>query len=107
MYSFLIHAVTAIGLLGCITFVPVYWTRSKGSWRKTDAGRFLIAIFSTIGLLLSYVMFGLIYFDITEHPWTGGKWITLVVYAAFAAEMWWPLRLLAKADELQEGGEEG
>lgn len=101
-YRLALSIVTGVGLLACIIFVVGYWLVTRGSWHREEAGRFLIALTSTIGILFVFVLVG----QLTARddvPWTFMRIFALIIYVEFVAIMWWPLRLLVLAQREKRG----
>lgn len=77
-----------IGLLPCLWFIIGYWIVTGGKWVREEAGQFLMAITGTVG--------GMFAFSIA-YSWAAAewlRWVSVALFIAFIAEMWWPLRLL-------------
>lgn len=84
----IVTAITLIGFIPCVLFVVGYWWVTRGRWVKDEAGRFLMALMITLGALYGIGLIGV---------WHDGEWLSwagIVIFVAFIAEMWWPLRLL-------------
>lgn len=93
-FSVLMTVVTASGLAGCLVFVVAYAVRSRGAWMAQEAGRFLMAVYANLGALLAFVLVNQVFGD-----WPGRRLVTVVLFAAYCFEAWWPLRLLSRAQE--------
>lgn len=99
-YRLAISLVTGAGLLACVVFVAGYWTVTRGGWLREEAGRFLMSLSTLLGVLFTYVLLGQARSDDVVE-WSPRRIFALVVYAAFVAVMWWPLRLLWVAQRVQ------
>lgn len=81
--------VTTIGFWNCLVFCLLYHIRTKGSWRRTEHGQWMMISSAVIGslfmLIVSTRMFG---------DWPGRQWIILGLYITYVAGTAWPLRLL-------------
>lgn len=93
-YQVLISVVTGVGLAGCMYFVIRYWWRTGGRWVREEAGRFLMVFWGTLGAL-----FALVLCNQWLGDWPGRRAVTVVVFAAFVLETWWPSRLLSIAQK--------
>lgn len=91
MYS---TVITVVGLTGCLVFVVGYWYKTGGSCWKDEAGRFLMSFIGTVGILFALGLLRPIL-----PAWNGWRYISIGTYTAFVLELWWPLRLLFKAQQ--------
>jgi hypothetical protein len=94
LYKHLMIAITAFGLLGCVTFVVAYAVRSGGTWIHQEAGRFLMVVYTSLAMLLALVLSNQIFAD-----WPGRRQITVALFVLYCIKAWWPLRLLTRAQE--------
>lgn len=94
LYKTLMTAVTVIGLLGCVTFVVTYAIRSGGTWIRQEAGRFLMVVYASLGLLLALVLSNQLFGE-----WPGRRPVTVALFVVYCIEAWWPLRLLTRAQD--------
>lgn len=92
--------ITGIGLVGCIFFVIAYWLTTSGAWRKEEAGWFMMVRHITLAVLFMIVIINQVH-----GPWPGREFFTLIVFSAFVAELWWPMRLLSRAQRERQGKE--
>src|SRR5882672_7503319 len=98
MYQWFLGGITATGLLGCITFVIRYAILSRGAWRRSEAGRFMIIVYANLGALFLSVLANLIF-----DGWPGRRPVTLILFSAYVIFCWWPHRLLNRAYKLRAG----
>jgi hypothetical protein len=98
-YQWVAGAVTAAGLMGCLAFVATYHISSRGAWRETSEGRYLMAtktiLASLFLLVLSTQLFG---------DWPGRQVVAVVLYATYAVFPWWLYVLLLRAIRRKQGG---
>lgn len=94
IFKVLAFLITAIGFCGCTFFLINYVLRTKGAWRDSEAGRFLVVVYSNLGALFLVVMANQLFGD-----WFGRQVVTLGLYLAYVAQTWWPLRLLRIAQK--------
>jgi len=92
IYRVLTLVIPAVGLAGCAVFIVRYWLRSKGAWRKTDAGRFFMVVYANLAALFAVVILNQVFGD-----WFMRRWIILILYTSYAVCAWWPSRLLTRA----------
>lgn len=89
--------ICAIGLIPCLWFVIGYWIVTGGKWIREEAGQFLMSFTSTVGGMF---LFSIAY-SWTQAEWL--RWVSIALFLAFLAEMWWPLRLLWLAQRERRG----
>lgn len=92
MYNGLITGITIFALIGCFTFVLRYAILSGGAWLATEAGRFMMIVYATLGSLFTIVLLNQLF-----EEWPGRKPITVILFLAYSIFTWWPLRLLRRA----------
>jgi len=95
MYQWFLGSITAAGLVGCVTFVLRYAIRSRGAWRRSEAGRFMMVTYFCTGALFTSVLASQIFGD-----WPGRRIVTVILFSAYVVFTWWPQRLLTKAGRL-------
>ncbi len=91
-YRVFLLALCVLGLLGCLVFVIGYQVRSRGAWRDSDAGRWLM-----IGRAEKAALFALVIVNQLFPAWPGRQFVTVAIFTVFVALTWWPSRLLSKA----------
>lgn len=94
------QVVTGIGFVICLVFVTAFHIKTMGTWRHSEAGRWLM-----LGRLNFVLLFGLLllaYANDRFRSWDGTQWIFLGVYAVFALQTLWPLRLLWYEDRVAQ-----
>jgi hypothetical protein len=96
VYKWVLVAITIAGLLGCLTFVVRYAILSKGAWFNTEAGRFMMIVYTTLGSLFSLILANQIF----GLDWFGREVVTLILFTMYVVFAWWPNRLLTKAREV-------
>lgn len=88
-YEKLSFLVTTIGFWNCLVFCVAYPLSSRGKWRETEIGQWLMISMGTLGsiflLILSNRLFG---------DWPGRQWLAFLFYIIYVAVTAWPLRLL-------------
>lgn len=94
--------VTTIGLAGCVTFIVSYIRRSNGAWRDSEAGRFFVIANANLAALFLLVISNQIL-----GPWPGRQVVAILLYTAYTAQSWWPLRLLLLANRESKRHKEG
>lgn len=81
--------ITSVGLLNCLVFCVGYHIYSRGNWRRSEHGVFLMLSVGCLGslfaLIISTRLFGM---------WPGRPVVSLVLYSAYVAVSFWPTRLL-------------
>lgn len=82
----------ALGMAGCWYFVAAYWWTTGGGWRRTAGGRHLMAFTANLGGLLTLVVVNRVFGD---YP--GRQAITLALFAALVAQIFWRCVLLHRA----------
>lgn len=88
-YGVFAFLITSAGFVGCVVFVTRYVVLSGGSWRDTEAGKFLVVVYTNLAALFLLVMANQIFGD-----WPLRKVASLLLYTVYVAQTWWPLRLL-------------
>ena len=88
MYRLLYWVATIGGLAGCVVFVVRYHLRTRGSWRKSEVGRFFMLAYLVLGSLFVLLIAG-------QYLGDWRRWIALTLYAVYAIFAWWPNRLLS------------
>jgi len=101
IYKVLAFVITATGFAGCTIFLVNYVLRTRGAWRDTEVGRYLVVVYTNLGALFLVVMANQLFGD-----WPLRSVVTLGLYLAYVLQTWWPLRLLRIAQE-REGAELG
>lgn len=94
LYQMVLMAFCMVGLLGCLVFVIRYQVRSRGAWRDSEAGRWLM-----IGRAEKAALFALVIAGQAVPNWPGRQAVTVAVFGAFVALTWWPSRLLSRATD--------
>lgn len=92
MYRWFLIGITAIGLVGCLSFVVFYAIISGGRWRRTDAGRFMMIVQANLGTLFALILTN----QVLGTDWPGRQAVTLILFSSYVVETWWPLRLLRR-----------
>ena len=91
----LVSIASFLALAPCVWFVVGYQRATRGAWRESEAGRFM----------MSYaIIMGLLFFIGIVGNWYQSQWMTIaaiLVFLALVAIMWWPLRLLYKVQRDQ------
>jgi len=100
MYRWFLIGITMAGLTGCLTFTVTYAIRSRGAWRYSDAGRFLMVGQANLGTLFALILTN----QLLGTDWPGRELITVLLFSAYTAETWWPLRLLIRVGRRRREG---
>ncbi len=95
IYKIILFCITALGFIGCLTFVLRYWYTAGNTWRNNEAGRFFMVVYANLAALFLLVMANQIW---TE--WPGKKLVSMILFATYVLETWWPIRLLTFAQRL-------
>lgn len=98
-YELIMLVITGIGALGCFLFAILYWVKSRGAWWNAEAGRFLMFGYANLGALFLLVIVNQIF-----ETWTGQRPVTVLLFASYVVQAWWPLRLLIKEQRRAERG---
>lgn len=93
-YVVILTILTALGLLGCLTFIAGYWWVTQGSWIREEPGRFLMTNTSSVAGLLLILLLNQWLNDVSLWMDALRRPITMLVSITFVASLWWPLRLL-------------
>jgi hypothetical protein len=80
---------TAIGFYNCCRFAWVYQLRSRGKWRVSPHGRYMMATSIVVGSLL-----GLILSNKLFPEWPGRQFVALALYFCYLAFTGWLNRIL-------------
>jgi hypothetical protein len=99
IYKVLAFCITAFGFAGCAIFLVNYVLRTRGAWRDSEPGRFLVVVYTNLAALFLVVMVNQVFGD-----WLGRQVVTLGLYLAYVLQTWWPLRLLRIAQERESIG---
>lgn len=91
-------ALSVLGASGCWYFVVAYWWTTRGDWAHNPAGRHVMQFTANLGLLLSLAVAARIWPD---YP--GRQTITLIVFAALVAQIYWRIVLLHRAQHEPSG----
>lgn len=92
-YDMIMLAITGTGALGSLAFVLGYHFSSRGAWRKSEAGRFMMAVYACLTSLFLLIIANRIFGD-----WPGKSIVTVTLFTTYCIFAWWPLRLLSKAN---------
>lgn len=82
-------AVTSVGLASCLVFCIGYWIFSKGTWWRSEHGRFLMLFMGCLGTLFALIISSRVFGD-----WPGRQIVSLVLYLSYVVVSLWPVRLL-------------
>lgn len=102
VYRMVLLTFCAAGLLGCLVFVARYQHISRGAWRDSEAGRWMM-----IGRAEKAALFALVMVNNAVMNWPGRQAVTLFLFGAFVALTWWPSRLLSKVNRPHRTDKEG
>lgn len=80
------------GLLGCVSFVVRYHLLTGGAWCRTSEGRWMV-----YGRLIIAAALLVVVANRAFPGWPARRVITFLIMAAFAAQTYWPLRLVNEA----------
>lgn len=75
-------ALAVVGLLACMWFVTAYWWTTGGDWRRTAAGRHLMAFTANLGVLLALIVLARLW---PTYP--GREPIVLVAFAGLVVQL--------------------
>lgn len=90
-------ALAAVGALASLYFVIAYQVTTGGDWRRSPAGRHLMAFTGNLGALLLLIVAARIWPD---YP--GRQVITLVMFASLVCQVVWRIVLLHRAQHVRE-----
>lgn len=87
----LVTIASFVALIPCLWFIVGYWVVTGGAWRREEAGVFMMSYAIIMALLFTIGIVG---------NWYQAQWMTIaavLVFLGLVAIMWWPLRLLYRA----------
>lgn len=85
-------AITSIGLINCLVFCAGYQIKSKGGWRKSEHGVFMMLFIASLGTLFALIISTRLFGD-----WPGRMVVSTLLYTGYVAITFWPTRLLVLA----------
>ena len=85
------------GAGGCWYFVGAYHWLTGGDWRRTAAGRHLMAFTATLGALLTWIIVARVWPD-----WPARRVVSLLLFAALVGQVVWRCVLLHRAQHERE-----
>ncbi len=94
------QVVSGIGFVLCLIFVAAFHVKTGGTWWHSEASRWLMLGRANIALLFLLVLVS--YQWKWFQRWGGSDWVWLGLYALFAAQTYWPLRLLLRSERLEK-----
>lgn len=98
MLTSIMSLLAGAGAIGCLTFVIQYQRSTKGAWRKHEAGLFLIATYTNLGIIFLDLLANLVF-----GQWPGRDFVGVTLFVTLVALSWWPLRLLRQANGKKGG----
>lgn len=97
LWDWIVFGACGVGMVLAGWFAVSYQIQSRGAWRETRAGRFLVTrkvlLFSLFASVMSYRVFG-------DFP--GRRVLVALMLVAFAFQTWVPYRMLMDAQAERE-----
>lgn len=89
MQSAITLMISAVGLVGCVSFMVAYHVRSGGTWRHNEIGLWLmtsrIVLAGIFALIISRYVWG---------DWAGRETLIMILVALFALQTFWPSKFI-------------
>lgn len=89
MINVLTIAACVTCVVGCLVFVAAYQVKTRGRWMATEVGRLLMLFNADLATICLLVFCNRVFGD-----WPYRSELTAVLFAAYALQPWWWLRLL-------------